>query len=115
MNIYRGDGGVLEFRRSDDNVMDMNLLKTYLRVDDGDDYDEALLFILVSTAEEYLAFSCGIPPDYGVSMYVLAIMLLCSHWYDNRNLIGKVEGQIEHSLNSLIMQLRYGGIKYEVI
>ena len=42
-------------------------------------------------------------------LYNLAIKILVSHWYENREVLGKAD-RLAHSLDSIITQLKYCGV-----
>lgn len=77
-------------------------VKEYLRVDD--DTDTLLIDALILAAKEYLN-NAGIEESTS-ELYKLAINLLVSHWYENREVVGKVE-KLAHSLDSIMHQLKY--------
>lgn len=81
-------------------------IKNFIRVDSLE--DDILLLSLKTSAEEYLA-NAGVIKDYSKELYKLAIKLLISHWYDNRDVerIGKNISKISYSLDSIITQLKY--------
>lgn len=84
--------------------MDIDDLKQYLRIDS--DYDDVLIDSLLIAAEEYLSNN-GITKNYEKQLYKLAVKLLVSHWYENREVLGKGDN-LKFSLNAILMQLKYG-------
>lgn len=86
--------------------MDIEEIKSYLRVDDTDDDD--LIQELQTAAEEYMA-NAGVAKEYDRAVYKFAIKLLVSHWYDNRGPVnvGSISKSLEYSLASLPAQLKY--------
>lgn len=86
--------------------MGLDEIKLYLRID-TDDEDE-LLSSLQLSAEEYL-LNAGIEKDYEKQLYKLAVKLLISNWYENRNpiLTGSISKKLEYSLQHIIAQLIY--------
>lgn len=86
--------------------MGLDEIKLYLRID-TDDEDE-LLSSLQLSAEEYL-LNAGIEKDYERQLYKLAVKLLISNWYENRNpvLTGSISKKLEYSLQHIIAQLIY--------
>ncbi len=85
--------------------MDLDVIKTFLRVDGND--EDLLIDSLQIGAEIYLT-NAGITKDYTSDLYELAIKLLIIHWYDNRMqfTIGRV-GKIEFALESIIYSIKY--------
>lgn len=86
--------------------MKIEELKLYLRID-HDDEDE-LLETLLESAVQYLT-NAGCNPNEG-NLYSLALKLLVSHWYENREIIGKSDS-LSHSLDSIMTQLKYCEVK----
>lgn len=86
--------------------MELDEIKLYLRLD-TDDEDE-LLSSLQLSAEEYL-LNAGIEKDYEKQLYKLAVKLLISNWYENRNPVstGSISKKIEYSLQHIVAQLSY--------
>lgn len=86
--------------------MDISELKEYLKVDGTE--DDALIKGLQSAAENYLT-NAGCIKDYNNDLYKLAVMLLVSHWYENRQIeqIGGNINKLSFSLQSIIAQLKY--------
>ncbi len=84
--------------------MDIDELKSYLKVDNDDDKD--LILSLQTAAEEYLS-NAGVVKKYEKELYTLAIKLLVSHWYDNRMIQSdKTQTKLSFSLDAIIMQLK---------
>lgn len=89
--------------------VDLETVKLYLRIDDTE--EDAFLGILIETAKEYLKNSGVVESEE--KLYELAVMMLVSHWYENReqNISGRITRAIEYGLLSIILQLkRYGGV-----
>lgn len=83
--------------------MDLLEIKGYLRLDDTS--EDWLIEGLQSTGEKYLE-NAGIKKDYKNPLYKLAINLLVSHWYENREPTGKAD-RLAFSLDNIILQLKY--------
>lgn len=85
--------------------MELDELKLYLRVDIAD--DDTLIAALQKSAEEYLE-NAGVTKDYSKELYKLAIKLLVSHWYENRDIQSeKSAAKLSFSLDTIITQLKY--------
>lgn len=85
--------------------MNLGVIKNYLRID-GDE-DDAILGLLIESAVEYLT-DAGVPEEANESSkYKLAVLLLVSLNYENRNPGLKIE-KIDFSLQSVILQLKTG-------
>lgn len=83
--------------------MELDELKLFLRVD-GEEEDE-LIQCLQLAAEEYL-INAGVNKDYSKELYKLAVKLLVTHWYNNREVTGKAD-RLAFSLDTIILQLKY--------
>ncbi len=86
--------------------MKLDELKLYLRIDHDD--EDILLDTILKSAEEYLK-NAGCIVTQG-ELYSLALKILVSHWYENREVVGKAE-KLAHSLDSIITQLKYCGVQ----
>jgi uncharacterized phage protein (predicted DNA packaging) len=88
-------------------IVSLDEVKNWLRIDFSE--DDALLTTLISAAEEYLKNATGITYDSTNHLAKLFCMTLISDWYENREMIGKASDQIRPIINSILMQLTYGG------
>lgn len=80
-------------------------VKTYLRVDGGE--DDSILALLIGSAEEYLA-NAGVPESVkDTEQYKLTVILLVANDYENRNPAIDAS-KISFSLQSKILQLKKG-------
>jgi len=88
--------------------MEIDEIKKYLKVDGTEEDD--LLLGLQGAAEEYL-LNAGVAKDYTKNLFKIAIKLLISHWYENRNavVVGSISKNMEFSLSNIIIQLKYSG------
>lgn len=78
-------------------------VKTYLRIDGGEDDD--ILALLMDAAKEYLS-DAGVPePITPSKRYDLAIMLFVSLHYENRDPSLKLD-KLNFALESIILQLK---------
>lgn len=88
--------------------MDLETVKMYLRIDGTE--EDSFLGILIQMAKEFL-LNAGVKESED-KLYSLAVMMLVSHWYENReqSITGRVSRAIEYGLTSIILQLKsYGG------
>lgn len=83
--------------------MNLEEIKLWLRVDS--DEENNLIIGLQFAAEQYLN-NAGIKKDYNNELYKLAIHLLVTHWYENREPTGKAD-RLAFSLDSMMAQLKY--------
>lgn len=80
-------------------------LKTYLRIDGGE--DDTILALLMDAAKEYL-HNAGVvlPADGSTSnLYNLAVMLYVALHYENRDPAQKMD-RFSFALESIILQLK---------
>ena len=84
--------------------MDINELKSYLRVTDNEENN--LIDGLQKAAEEFLANE-GVQVSYDMKLYSLAVKLLVAHWYDNRMVQSdKPYTNLSYSLDAIVLQLK---------
>jgi uncharacterized phage protein (predicted DNA packaging) len=88
-------------------IVSLDEVKNWLRIDFSE--DDALLTTLISAAEAYLKNATGVEYDENNHLAKLFCMTLISDWYENREMIGKASDQIRPIINSILMQLTYGG------
>ncbi len=79
-------------------------VKEYLRVTDDDDNTQ--IEDLISAAKVYLK-NAGAIEDETNTLYVLAIKILVTQWYDNRLPVGEITDEMAFSLRHILMQLKY--------
>jgi len=72
-------------------------VKTYCRTDED-------VTAFVNAAESYLT-NAGITADESNALYGLAVKMLVSHWYDNREPVGNTT-KLEYGLAGIISQLQ---------
>ncbi|GAA0434435.1 hypothetical protein GCM10008934_24850 [Virgibacillus salarius] len=86
----------------------LELAKEYLRIDG--DQDNKLLGLLINSAKNYMS-NAGVKEKED-ELYQLAIMMLVTHWYENRqqNEFGKISSAIEMGLQTIILQLKAGDL-----
>lgn len=84
--------------------MELAIIKQYLKVDFDD--DDVLITTMQNASETYLT-NAGVVCSYENPLYELAVLLLVTNWYENRNtvIIGSVSRSIEYSLKHILAQL----------
>jgi len=91
-------------------------VKPYLRVD-GDYDDDIVILPLINAAQAKLTGAGVRKPDKHTDredkdLYGLAVKMLVSHWYENRE--QEAEGRTQHvitlGVQSIILQLKAGGL-----
>lgn len=81
--------------------------KDYLRIDG--DFEDEHLKLLISAAEQYLN-KTGVKSGDS-DLYTLAVMMLVTHWYENREqVVGNVPNALAMGLQSIILQLKAGDL-----
>ncbi|TKI81574.1 head-tail connector protein [Bacillus mycoides] len=85
-------------------VLKLEEAKEYLRVD-GDEED-SLISSFITAAEIYIKNATSKNIDLKSELAKLAARILISHWYENREAVGKAE-QLAFSLQSILVQLQY--------
>ncbi|MNC00058.1 Phage gp6-like head-tail connector protein [compost metagenome] len=84
-------------------------LKQYLRLDEEDTEEDSFLGFLINTAKNYIKNATGKEVDEDNPRHKLAVMLFCSHQYENRNpVVSTSTKTLEYSLQSLITQIEWG-------
>lgn len=79
-------------------------VKEYLRVDG--DHEDQQIEALISAANKYLV-NAGAIKDDDNNLYMLAVKILVTHWYENRLPVGNVTTEMAFSLRHILTQLRY--------
>ncbi|WP_144508013.1 head-tail connector protein [Bacillus mycoides] len=80
--------------------------KVYLRVDGNE--EDMLITSFIEVAEIYIKNATSKNVDLKSELAKLAARILISHWYENREAVGKAE-QLAFSLQSILVQLQYCG------
>lgn len=80
--------------------------KDYLRI--TGEYDDVLIQMLIDSAHEYLR-NAGVKKDEESNTYQLAVMMLVTHWYENREQVTEsAPYNVSLGLQSIILQLKAG-------
>lgn len=93
-------------------IVDLNLVKLYLKLEPDYIYEDELLNLMNSNAEQYLI-------DAGIDISLLTpeqlqkakliCLILVTDFYENREMTGKTSEKVRFVVQSMIMQLKYGG------
>lgn len=87
----------------------LELTKEYLRIDG--DHDNQMLGLLIDSAKEYME-NAGVKELTDNKLYNLAIIMLVTHWYENREQVtNSIPKNLTLGLQSIILQLKAGGSK----
>lgn len=85
----------------------LEMSKEYLRIDGN--YDDEMLQILIESAKQYMS-NAGVKEQEN-DLYNLAIMMLVTNWYENREQVtGSIPKSINLGLQSIILQLKVGNL-----
>lgn len=87
-------------------VLKLEEAKEYLRVDGNE--EDMLILSLITAAERYIQNATSKDVHLDDELAKLAARILISHWYENREAIGKAE-QLAFSLQTMLVQLQYCG------
>jgi uncharacterized phage protein (predicted DNA packaging) len=91
--------------------MELQEMKEYLRIDGGE--DDFLISSLILGAEQFL-MGTGVPgTSKTLELYAVALKMLVTHWYENREPFGKAE-ELAFTLSNIITQLKYCSYAEEV-
>lgn len=89
-------------------ILSLSEAKEFLRIEQ--DYTEEDNFVssLITAAEKYVHNATGKTFDNTNKLAVLAVQLLVSHWYDNRQINSASNmSKLSFSLDSILRQLNY--------
>lgn len=86
-------------------IVTLDEAKKYLRQDLGD--DDAEIQRLVNAAEEYLLNATGRLFDQSSETARLLCLVLVAHWYEHRDMVGKVGEQVSYTVQSMMAQLEH--------
>jgi len=70
-----------------------------------DNFQPGIGQLCLNAARQYLADS-GVPETETGYTYELACLMLAAYWYDHRDQIGTVPGDLQTSVNAITLQLR---------
>ncbi|ERM91896.1 DNA packaging protein [Caldanaerobacter subterraneus subsp. yonseiensis KB-1] len=92
-------------------VIDLNLVKKYLRIDDGYTDEDDLIQLMVNNAITYME-NAGVIIDETnekqVQLAQLLVLVLVSDWYENRTLMtDKTSEKVRDIVQSILFQLKY--------
>lgn len=82
-------------------------VKEYLRI--TGDFDDNLVSLLINSAKDYLK-NAGVE-EQDTDLYKLAITMLVTHWYENRNqqTDSRTQTVMDLGIQTIILQLKAGG------
>jgi uncharacterized phage protein (predicted DNA packaging) len=85
----------------------LNETKEYLRIEADYTEEDPFLSNLILAAKEYVKNATSVVVDDSNGLHRLAIYILISHWYENREAVnmGSVSKNLEFSLKSILLQI----------
>lgn len=86
----------------------LTYIKQYLRIEQDWTEDDSVLSSLIIAAKNYIKNATGIDIVETNELHKLALSLLVIHWYENREIVGKVD-KLAFSLDSILKQITYSG------
>jgi uncharacterized phage protein (predicted DNA packaging) len=92
-------------------TIDLNLVKKYLRIDDGYTEEDDLIQMFINNAITYIE-NAGVIIDETnakqVQLAQLLVLVLVSDWYENRALTtDKTSEKVRDIVQSILFQLKY--------
>lgn len=98
-------------------ILTLEEIKSFLKLEEDFTEDDNLIKSLMIAAEEYIKNATGIAFDNTNQLAKLAVTLLVSHWYENRNIVivGTISKELEFSLKTIMTQLTYCYIEDDTI
>lgn len=91
-------------------TVDINLIKKYLRIDDGYTEEDDLIQMMINNALTYIQNAGVVIDETNINQVALAqlvVAILVSDWYENRNLTTTTSEKIRDIVSSMINQLKY--------
>jgi len=88
-------------------MLTLSEVKHWLRLEESDNAEDALLQSLINTASEYIrnAVPAGMNLDSNPIATLLARVLIAD-WYENRTSIGQVRAELLPTVRALVVQLQ---------
>lgn len=88
-------------------IVTLEETKQWLRVDGTE--EDLSIQSLITASEMYLKNATGVTFDQTNELAKLFCLVLIVDWYENREFIGKASDKVRHTINSILLQLSYGG------
>lgn len=91
-------------------------MKNFLRIDLDMTDSDAELLILLKSAVEYVESATGKQYAANSNLMDMAVLLLVSHWFENRNMSNKTTSVQEypHSITAIINTIKHNNADYAV-
>lgn len=97
-------------------LLDLPLVKTYLKIEQDYLEEDTLLELMIKNAEAYISNTVGqldTTNDKQLNQAKLLALVLVTDFYENRELTGKPSNKVRFIVESIITQFQYsygGGI-----
>lgn len=92
-------------------TIDLNLVKKYLRIDDGYTEEDDLIQMFINNAITYIQNAGVVIDETNIKQVQLAqllVLVLVSDWYENRALTtDKTSEKVRDIIQSILFQLKY--------
>jgi uncharacterized phage protein (predicted DNA packaging) len=92
-------------------IVDLNLVKKYLRIDDGYTDEDDLIQMFINNAITYMENAGVVIDETNIKQVQLAqllVLVLVSDWYENRALTtDKTSEKVRDIIQSILFQLKY--------
>lgn len=88
-------------------MLTLNEVKTWLRLEESDTAEDALLQALIDAATEYIRNA--VPPGMvldGNPQAKLLAQVLVADWYEHREAVGQVREELRPTVRALVLQLQ---------
>ncbi|KXZ40013.1 uncharacterized phage protein (possible DNA packaging) [Alkalithermobacter thermoalcaliphilus JW-YL-7 = DSM 7308] len=86
-------------------ILTVDEVKDFLKIDH--EYDNQLIYSLIIAAENYIKNATGIEFDDSNELAKLAVKILVSHWYENREINTDKSSKLSFSIDAILTQLKY--------
>ena len=90
-------------------LLDLNLAKKWLRLEEEDTEEDDILGLLIDNAEIYVKKAVGkhynATEENRKQSQKIALVLV-TNWYDNRDLSGQADEKVRYTINSMVLQLQ---------
>lgn len=88
-------------------LLDIDEVKQWLRLETSYTDEDKTLNTLIKAAEEYLKNATGMEFNSTNQLAKLFCLVLIADWFEDRQMVGKVSDKVRHTIESILMQLRY--------
>ena len=90
-------------------LLDLNLAKKWLRLEEEDTEEDDILGLLIDNAEIYVKKAVGkhynATEENRKQSQKIALVLV-TNWYDNRDLSGQADEKVRYTIKSMVLQLQ---------